>query len=71
MPQMNLVDSSLLHSIGYDPQAETLYVNFLNGGLYSYANVPPEVFEEFQEAPSAGKFFLTKIKGQYPTTKEE
>ena len=68
---MNLVDSTLLHSIGYDPENQRLFVNFLKGGLYRYDNVPYEVYEDFQNAPSAGKFFLTKIKHQYPTTKEE
>ena len=68
---MNLVDSSLLHSIGYDAQTKTLFVNFLNGGLYRYENVPQKVYDDFQAAESAGKFFLTKIKGQYPTRKVE
>jgi hypothetical protein len=68
MPNMHLVDSTLLHSIGYEDGK--LYVNFLKGGLYSYDDVPREVFDDFMAAPSAGKFFLTKIKNQYPTTKE-
>ena len=69
-PEMKLVDSTLLHSIGYDPITESLYVKFLKGGLYRYDRVPYGVYEDFQNAPSAGKFFLTKIKHQYPTTKE-
>ena len=67
---MNLVDSSLLHSVGYDPQTKSLFVNFLKGGMYRYDKVPYEVFDDFMAAESAGKFFLTKIKNQYPTTKE-
>ena len=69
--QMNLVASSLLHSIGYDPPTKTLFVNFLKGGLYSYRDVPQKVYDDFQATESAGKFFLTKIKNQYPTSKEE
>ena len=70
-PTMNLVDSTLLHSIGYDPQTQRLFVNFLKGGLYRYDNVSRKIYEDFKDAQSAGKFFLTKIKNQYPTTKEE
>lgn len=68
---MNLVDSTLLHSIGYDPQTKRLFVNFLKGGLHRYENVSYEVYDNFMAAESAGKFFLTKIKNRYPTTKEE
>jgi hypothetical protein len=69
MPTMHLVDSTLLHSVGY--MDGKLYVKFLNGARYSYSGVPIEVFNDFMAAESAGKFFLTKIKNQYPTTKEE
>jgi len=68
---MNLVDSTLLHSVGYDPMNKILFIKFLKGGLYRYENVPHEVYEELLYGISAGKFFLTKIKNQYPTTKEE
>jgi hypothetical protein len=68
---MNLVDSTLLHSIGYNSQTNSLFVKFLKGGLYRYEKVPYEVYDDFQNAPSAGKFFLTKIKNHYPTTKEK
>jgi hypothetical protein len=68
---MNLLDSTLLHSVGYDPQKKSLLIKFLKGGLYRYNGVPHEVYEELLYGSSAGKFFLTRIKNQYPTTKEE
>lgn len=62
MPEMIPVDSSNVKSIGYDEDTQELFVAFLNNSTYKYMDVPPEIFEEFKEADSAGKFLYRRIK---------
>lgn len=57
------VESSNLAALGWaDDQAVVL---FQNGGLYAYAGVPEEVFQEWWEAPSRGVFLSERIKDKY------
>lgn len=66
------VESSNLAAIGYDAATRTLAIEFRNGGVYNYANVPPIVWEGMQKAESKGQFFLREIKTkpkEYPFTK--
>ena len=60
--QMIEVQSSNLHSIGYDPKKQELYVRFQGDGprLYLYKDVPEVVWQHFQRADSKGTF-LRKI----------
>jgi hypothetical protein len=37
------VTSSNIASIGYDEDSQTLEIEFLNGGLYQYFDVPPNL----------------------------
>jgi len=58
-------NSTMLNSAEYDQTEKTLTVEFSNGDEYKYKDVPEEIFNEFQSAQSAGKFFLTKIKNKF------
>ena len=59
------VKSSTIKAIGYDKERNILGVQFISGGIYSFEDVEPEIFEEFKIAESKGKFFAAKIKGKY------
>ena len=60
------VSSSNLASVGYDPDSETLEVEFLKTGkVYEYLNVPEFMFERLLAAPSAGIFFNSEIRDAY------
>ncbi len=59
------IASSMIQSAGYDAQSQTLDVEFKNGRIYSYANVPQSEYDGLMGASSAGKFFLSNIKGVY------
>ena len=59
------VTSSNLASVGYDPANLTLEVEFLNGGVYQYFDVPPHEHEALIEAPSHGKYFSENIRNTY------
>jgi hypothetical protein len=60
------VKSSQIEAIGYDTARRTLRVQFKgSGSTYDYANVPPEVHQNFHKAESLGKFLGSHIKGKY------
>ena len=56
------VRSSNLKSVGYDPEAKTLEIEFLNGGLYKYFNVPENIYNELMAASSHGSYFDQYVK---------
>jgi hypothetical protein len=56
------VDSTNLASVGYDPQTRVLEVEFRNGGIYQYFDVPLETYEELMTASSHGSYFVHFIK---------
>jgi hypothetical protein len=56
------VDSSNLASVGYDPQTQTLEVEFRHGGIYQYYNVPKSVYDGLMDASSHGQYFDRNIK---------
>lgn len=59
------VSSSNLASVGYEESSETLEVEFKNGRLYQYYNVPQVMFEQMMAATSVGQFFNANIKNAY------
>lgn len=60
------VSSSNIASIGYDPDSETLEVEFSKTGkLYHYLNVPSFMHERLMQANSVGTFFNAEIKNAY------
>lgn len=63
------VSSSNLVSIGYEPDSETLEVEFKTSGIYQYFNVPLFMYERLMLADSIGKFFNAEIKHAYPCSK--
>jgi len=56
----------------YFPNNQRLYIAFSRGHTYSYGNVSPELYQEFEEAESQGKFFYKKINNNksHPYRKE-
>lgn len=62
------VKSSQIASVGYDPETQTLEIEFVPakgapvGSIYRYSNVTPAVYEEMMAAKSQGSFFITRIK---------
>ena len=56
------VSSSNLSSVGYDPDTKTLEIEFLNGGLYQYFDVPLNIYNGLMAASSHGTYFDQYIK---------
>lgn len=63
------VQSSNLASIGYDSATETLEVEFLNGSIYEYKNVPQVIHDELMNASSHGSYFNREISRTFPYEK--
>jgi hypothetical protein len=59
------VSSSHLASIAYNPDSETLEVEFSSGRVYEYYNVPQFMYERLMEASSIGSFFNAEIRNGY------
>lgn len=59
------VESSNVHSHGYDPASGVLRVKFRSGGVYDYHNVSAAKYEELTKAASVGSFISTDIKGKH------
>jgi len=59
------VGSSNIASIGFDPPTSTLEVEFTNGRVYQYFDVPERLYQAFLSADSKGGFLAAQIKGAY------
>jgi hypothetical protein len=64
-PQMTKVDSSMISAVGYDEDSRELLVEFSNGSVYGYKNVPQPVFVDMVNSASAGKFFKQNVKPKF------
>ena len=60
------VASSNIASVGYDSATETLEVEFLNGSVYQYYNVPENMYDQLMKEGSKGRFLHDNIKNAYP-----
>ena len=60
------VRSRSLQSVGYDPEAEALEVEFRSGRVYVYSGVPAGVHEWLVRVADKGSFFNRMIRDRYP-----
>ena len=59
------VRSSALAAVGYDAERCLLHIRFRHTGLYTYQNVPPDVFEALLAAESKGRFYNQYIRNAF------
>jgi hypothetical protein len=64
-----LVSSTSLVSVGYNPPSETLEVEFHSGLVYEYYNVPQFLYDQLMQAPSIGSFFNAAIRNSFASSK--
>jgi hypothetical protein len=64
-PMTPLPGSSSIAAAGYDPETQTLDIEFTSGQSYTYPGVPQDVYDGLMSADSPGKFFHSNIKGIY------
>lgn len=59
------VVSSNLSTVGYDPSTQTMEIEFADGAVYQYFDVPAHIHDGLLSAPSAGQYFHAQIRGVY------
>jgi hypothetical protein len=60
------LDSKLLAAAAYIAARRLLYLRFHSGEIYRYFTFPAEQYQEFLDAESQGRYFLTRIRNQFP-----
>lgn len=63
--QRTHVTSSAIASIGYDPVARVLEVEFASGNVYRYFDVPSDAHDRFLVADSKGAWFNREIRSRF------
>ena len=58
-------DSAVIAQVGYSRTSNELYVEFKNGSVYTYIEVPESVYIEFLNADSRGNYLNTEIVPEY------
>ena len=59
------LNSSNIASAGYDDASQTLEIEFHNGGIYQYFDVPRTIFDQLVTAASPGGYFHQQIRGVF------
>jgi hypothetical protein len=62
------VSSSNLAEVGYDPETQTLEVQFVSGTEGHYEGVPQAQYDALMAAQSKGSYFHHNIRDRYPWT---
>jgi len=58
----------MIASVGYDPAAKLLEVEFNSSKIYQYKGVSEEVYAGLMGAGSKGQYMLGSIIDMYPTS---
>jgi hypothetical protein len=67
--KMNIAGGAYIYSVGYDCKAQKMIIELRNGTLYSYNNVPENVYNEMLNNDSAETYFVRNIKYEYEQEK--
>ena len=59
---MEPVDSSNVHSVGYDPESRRMRVQFVNGNVHDYQDVPAETHQALMASDSKGGHLAKHVK---------
>lgn len=62
------VKSSVFFLLKYEPRKRELRIHFKDSQIFSFTNVPQDVFKALADAKSKGKYFRENIKNNpaYP-----
>jgi hypothetical protein len=63
--------SSVIRAYRYYPAERRLDILFLTGRLYSYHEVPQEVYDAMRDTFSKGEFFNAHIRDRYRYTRRQ
>ena len=57
--------SSKLRAAGYDERSRVMEIEFVNGDIYEYKSVSPELYRQLMASPSPNSFFEDKIEESF------
>lgn len=60
-----IAKSSNIQAIDYNEDESSLSVEFKNGSIYKYFDVPDDIPTSMITASSVGRFFIQNIKSNY------
>jgi hypothetical protein len=59
------VQSSAIAAVGYSKRLHVLEIEFVNGAIYRYLDVPPDVYRDLLAAKSRARFYDQNIRAKY------
>jgi hypothetical protein len=59
------VNSSAILSVGYDEQTARMKIQFQQGEIYDFCNVPLNVYNSLMKSSSKGTYYNIYIKDRY------
>jgi hypothetical protein len=59
------IQSTAIAAVGYSKRRHILEIEFVNGAIYRYLDVPPTVHRDLMSAGSKAQFYDFNIKGHY------
>ena len=59
------VQSSGLASVGYSKRRHILEIEFNNGAIYRYVNVPPSIYRDLASAESKTRYYVHNIRRNF------
>src|SRR5438128_11561052 len=59
------VQSTAIAKIGYSKRRHILEIEFANGAVYRYLDVPPAIYRGLMSAGSKARFYDFNVKGHY------
>jgi hypothetical protein len=61
------VRSSAIAKVGYSKRRHILEIEFVNGAVYRYSDIPISVHRELMSAESKARFYDSNIRKRYPS----
>jgi hypothetical protein len=59
------VESKMFVAVAYDALRCSLYLRFSSGDVYRYFEFPAQQYQDFLQAESRGRYFLSHIRDQF------
>ena len=59
------IDSTAISGVGYDSGQHILRLQYVNGRIYDYFELPSKIYEQLLKADSAGEFVNLEVKPNY------
>ena len=62
--------SQVIKSYDYDANNKILKIEFNNGSIYKYLDVPESIYQGLKESPSVGQYFNSNIREKFGCDRE-